>query len=182
MKEVNQFQITLIADDEEFKTVRIYNEYYDNYLISNYGRVYSLHCNRFIYQKIDTHGYISYKLYFKGKEKYISGQRLVSFSFVSNPKPDKYNIVNHIDENPSNNKWTNLEWCDDKWNLNWATAQKRRAAKRSKKVLQYDLDNNFIAEYKSLPELYSKTGYWPAKMCKVCRNQELYHGYYWKYA
>ena len=159
MKQIEQPKIPLIANDEEFKIVKIYDEYYDNYLISNYGRVYSLHCNRIIYQRVGTHGYISYKLYKNGKIKYIAGQRLVAFSFVSNPNPDKFNIVNHKDENPKNNKWTNLEWCDDKWNLNWGSAQERRAAKRSKRVLQFDLENNLIAEYKSLPDLFSKTGY-----------------------
>lgn len=182
MKQIEQPKIPLIVNDEEFKIVKIYDEYYDNYLISNYGRVYSLNRNIILSKRIDSHGYIKYKLSKKGKYKYITAHRLVAFSFVENIYPDKYNTVLHKDDNPTNSKWTNLMWGTCKMNLNWNDCQKRRAAKRSKKVLQFDLENNLIAEYKSLPDLFSKTGYHASKMCKVCRNEELYNGYYWKYA
>ncbi len=182
MNQVEQPNVELVAEDEEFKVAKIYDEYYENYLISNYGRVYSKNVNRIIYFSIDQYGYTRFKLHKNGKTKYISGQRLVAFAFVPNGDPEKYNTVNHKDEfDKTNNKWTNLEWCDDKWNINWATAQKRRAAKRSKKVFQYDLNNNLIAEYESLPDLFAKTGYYPSTMCGVCRKEKIYKGYYWKY-
>lgn len=126
-----QPNVKLIAEDEIFKTVRIYDEYYENYLISNYGRVYSLNVKRIIYEGETKGGYTRFKIHKNGKTKYISGQRLVAFAFVINLHPDKYNTVNHLDENPKNNKWTNLEWTTDKGNLNYGSAQKRRAAQSS---------------------------------------------------
>lgn len=177
-----QPNVELIAKDERFKTVRIYDEYYENYLISNYGRVYSLNVNRFIYYSIDSYGYVRYKIHKNGKTRYISGQRLVAFSFVKNPQPDKFNTVNHIDENPLDNKWTNLEWCNDKWNLNFGTCQKRRAAQRAKKVLQFDLNNNLIAEFESLPEIKEKLGYNGSVICQRIKSGESYKGYYWRHA
>lgn len=176
-----QPKVDLIAKDEIFKKVRIYNEYYDNYLISNYGRLYSLNNNSILSQRIDTNGYIRYRVYKNGKVKYTSGQRLVAFAFVNNPQPDKFNTVNHIDENPLNNKWTNLEWCDDKWNLNWATAQKRRAKQRAKKVYQYDLGNHLIAEFEGLPEIKSKLGYHGSVICNHIKSGIPYDGYYWSH-
>lgn len=177
-----QPNVELIEQDEIFKTVRISNEYYKNYLISNYGRVYSLNVERFIYHSIDNHGYVRYKLRKNGKTKYISGQRLVAFSFVKNYQPNIYNTVNHLDENPLNNKWTNLEWTNDKGNLNWASAQERRAAQRRKKVLQYDLNNKLIAEFSGLPEVNKKLGYSKPVIWSHIKSGIPYDGYYWSHA
>ncbi len=180
--ETEQPNVELIAEDEIFKTVRIYDEYYENYLISNYGRLYSLNCNMILSQRVDGHGYIRYRLSVKGKLKYIEAQRLVAFNFVVNPQPDKFNTINHKNEHPLDNKWTNLEWCDDKWNLNWATCQNRRAAQRAKKVLQLDLNNDLIAEFESLPEKKEKLGYNGSVICNKIKSGEPYQGYYWRHA
>ena len=66
---------------------------------------------------------------FPGKEKILAGtknnskgymtcrltqyvHRLVAKAFVKNPRPDIFNMVDHIDGNPSNNHYTNLRWVD----------------------------------------------------------------------
>jgi hypothetical protein len=173
--------IQKIAKDEEFKKVVINGESFDNYLISNYGRVYSLHSKRILHRKINNYGYVRFKLYKDGKIKYISGHRLVAFAFVVNPKPGIYNTVNHLDENKQNNKWTNLEWTNDKGNLNWKDCQKRRSKQREKKIFQYDLNKNLIAEYNSFPELRKQNGYTPSVICNHIKNGIPYDGYIWKH-
>lgn len=42
--------------------------------------------------------------------------------------------VNHKDENPLNNVYSNLEWCDIKYNTNYGTCIERRSKKRCKMV------------------------------------------------
>ena len=42
--------------------------------------------------------------------------RLVASAFVSNPDPDNYVFVNHIDGNPLNNHYLNLEWVSPSLN------------------------------------------------------------------
>lgn len=73
---------------------------------------------------------------------------LVAMAFLENP----YNlpIVNHKDENPSNNFYKNLEWCSYKYNINYGSHNEKSVKSISRKVLQYDLEGNFIREYYSV--------------------------------
>ena len=40
--------------------------------------------------------------------------RIVAFNFI--PNPNNYKLINHKDEDPSNNNASNLEWCDATYN------------------------------------------------------------------
>jgi hypothetical protein len=42
--------------------------------------------------------------------------RLVAEAFVENPRPDIFDMVDHIDHNRSNNHYTNLRWLDSELN------------------------------------------------------------------
>lgn len=53
--------------------------------------------------------------------------RLVAVAFI--PNPNNYTVVNHIDENPSNNIITNLEWCTTQHNI------RHSLYKRTKNIL-----------------------------------------------
>jgi len=57
------------------------------------------------------------------------------------------------------------------WDLGTSTA-----------VLQFDKQGNFIAEYKSMGEAYSKTGISTGNICEVCKgNRTSAGGYIWLY-
>lgn len=102
-------------------------EYEGIYQISNFGNIRSL--DRIIVDKNKTyllHGKIlkqgirnTYKvinLHKNAKRKSYQVHRLVANAFI--PNPNNYDIVNHIDENPINNNVNNLEWCNQKHNVN----------------------------------------------------------------
>lgn len=95
------------------------------YQVSSLGNVRSWidsHQNKrespFVMKKIKvTKGYHCVAI--GGKLNYV--HRLVAQAFL--PNPNHYLVVNHIDEDKTNNNASNLEWCDAKYNCNWGNAQ-----------------------------------------------------------
>lgn len=106
------------------------------YQISNYGNVKSLERviedNKGSYIKkekiltptINNRGYYHIGLRNNSKTKYYYVHRLVAEAFI--PNPNNYPIINHKDEDKTNNKVDNLEWCTPKYNANYGTAIQRR--------------------------------------------------------
>lgn len=74
--------------------------------------------------------------------------RLVGLAFI--PNPEDKPMINHLDENPSNNNVWNLEWATAKENNDWGT-RKERAIKSS--------INNPKRDYLELGKKFSKSIY-----------------------
>ena len=70
-------------------------------------------------------GYFMVCLYKNKTHKYYLIHRLVALTFISNP--DNLPCVNHKDEDKSNNRVDNLEWCTVKYNSNYKGVLKRRS-------------------------------------------------------
>ncbi len=76
-----------------------------------------------IAQQRNVHGYAIIKLMKGGKDITYRVHRLVAMAFV--PNPEKLPCINHKDENKLNNNPNNLEWCDNRYNNNYGTRNKR---------------------------------------------------------
>lgn len=82
-----------------------------NYLISPCNKgVFSLNTGKYLTPIIGEDGYVFYQLSINGKKFYTGYHRLVALTFLAIPdNPDDMD-VDHLDSNPQNNHWTNLEW------------------------------------------------------------------------
>lgn len=71
--------------------------------------------------------YKSVSLYKDGtyKTKYV--HRLVAEAFI--PNQNNLPIINHKDEDGTNNRVENLEWCTHRYNVNYGTARERQRKK-----------------------------------------------------
>lgn len=114
--------------------------------------------------------------------------RLVAEYFI--PNPNNYDIVNHKDENKMNNRADNLEWCTQKYNLNYGTRNERIAAKLKDHhmyyipVLCYDLNNNFIKKYESAVAAGNELGISASGItacCRLYKGRASAAGFKWKY-
>jgi hypothetical protein len=104
-------------------TVYDYSELYE---VSNKeGRIRSVKTGKILKPGKDKYGYSHVALCKDGKTSRFQVHRLVATMFI--PNPNNKPVVNHKDENPSNNSADNLEWVTQKENLNYGTAQQRRS-------------------------------------------------------
>ena len=111
-------------------------DYTGLYQISNMGRVRSIERydanghllkERVLKSYMDKQGYLYNVLCKNGKTKNFKTHRLVAHMFVDNPKPKEFIIVNHKSEVKNDNVWTNLEWCDFKYNSNYGTCRQKKS-------------------------------------------------------
>ena len=116
----------MIKEIEVWKTIKDYPDY----MVSNTGKVKSL--DRYLKQPksgfrkkegrilspmINKKGYPYVHLSKDGKSVSKRIHRLVAEAFI--PNPDNLPIVNHKDEDKTNNHVSNLEWCTNKYNSNY---------------------------------------------------------------
>ena len=122
--------------NEEWRDIEGYEGLYQ---VSNLGRVRSLNCRGhkgcigILTPRLDGKGYEMVALYKEGKARNTKVHRLVAQAFI--PNPNNLPQVNHKDENKTNNNVKNLEWCTNKYNLNYGTRNKRAAKTMGKKVV-----------------------------------------------
>ena len=87
----------------------------NDYFISNFGNVKNTKTNRIMKLQNHIRGYKLVSLKKNGKWKLLTVHRLVAKAFLENPNNEK--VIDHIDNNPSNNNVKNLRWCSQKENL-----------------------------------------------------------------
>lgn len=106
----------------------------------------------------DSRGYRRVVLCRNGKEHTFYAHRLVAIHFIDNPNSFPY--INHKNEDKSDNRVENLEWCNAVYNINYGTALKRakttsvarNRATASKRVAQYTMDGTLVNIFDSIRE------------------------------
>lgn len=129
---------------EIWRTVVYDGEIYENYEVSDLGRVRSLNYNRtgeikVLKQSENTGGYLFLNLYKNQKMKMCLSHRIVAYTFydlIPNDNPTEKTDINHINENKHDNRVENLEWTTHKENINHGTCIERRAKKQTETMSQ----------------------------------------------
>lgn len=125
-------------------------------------------------------GYCIVTINMQGKYNTEYVHRLIAEAFIENP--NNYKQINHKDENKQNNCVENLEWCNSKYNINYGTRTERAAKKRSKPVLQCDIEGNKIKMWESLSEIGRMLGYSPSNIMYACNGKfKTMYGYTWRF-
>lgn len=173
---------------ETWKAVQGYEGLYE---VSDLGRVRSLNYLHSGEVKImkpskQRKGYLQVNLYKNGIAKKHKVHRLVALAFVEGYDLFK-NQVNHINEDKTDNRAVNLEWCDVTYNCNHGTRNKRVAEaltnhpNTSIPVVQLTLDYRFVAKWLSAMEA-GRCGFGNGYINSCCKHKhKSAYKYRWLY-
>lgn len=160
----------MITQTEEWRPIKGY----ENYMVSSLGRIKSLNFGKEKILKIryaskHRQNYPTVRLCKNGKVTELKIHRLVGKTFL--PNPNNLPMINHKDEDRTNNCVENLEWCDNKYNCNWGTRNKRIQEKRGFKVIC--LNDNTI--YPSINKLSRTLNLRPFYVWEQLQNNQIFN-------
>lgn len=161
------------------------------YEASNTGKVASLNYNgtgarRELKPLKKHHGYLVVRLYRNGKWRTKRLHRVIAETFI--PNEDNLPEINHIDEDPTNNVVTNLEWCSHKYNCNYGGRidRQRKAMINGKlsRAVVATLPDGSVERYPSQAEAARQLKCSQGRISDACKGviETYHHGRRWAYA
>ena len=175
------------------------------YQVSNLGRILNLNYRhtgkaKLIEPPDDGHGYLKIRLCKNREKKSCLVHRLVAQTFLPNPdnlpqvnhkiegdEGKKINMVIFNEDGSINKEKTTIEWVTAKENSNYGTRNERISKtqtndrNKSKKVLQFTLDGEFIREWPSIMEC-KRNGFDSGAVWRCCNGkQKSAYGFKWCY-
>lgn len=153
---------------------------YEGYEVSSEGRVKNSKTGRILRPDLRS-GYRYVVL--RGKKEYI--HILVAKAFI--PNPSGLPQVNHKNEDREDDRVSNLEWCDAKYNANYGTRNERIKKNnyklgRPKEVYQYSIAGELIRTWTSTRTIETYMGICHTSISKCCRGiTKTCGGFIWKF-
>ena len=168
--------------EEIWKPIKGYESLYEVSNLGNVKRLYRCRKERILKQCI-RNKYYCVCLCKNNIHQIFSIHRLVAEAFI--PNPDNLPCVNHKDEDKTNNRVENLEWCTHIYNNNFGTRNERISDSLSKPINQYTKDGVFIRQWKSAREASKTLGIYRRNIQMVCYGKVYRRtagGFIWRYA
>ena len=150
---------------------------FPNYRVDRFGNVYNAK-KRIIKPYPTNKGYLRVSLNNQHeKHKKVLLHRVVATAFV--PNKDNLPQVNHIDENKTNNRADNLEWCTAKQNLEHSHVIEKAQMANLQKVVCVTTGKT----YNSIKEITNELGLSHSNIVACCKGRrKASGGVEWKYA
>lgn len=183
----------MVDTEKEQEIWKTYPEY-DFVEVSNLGRIRTkdrtitdkngrkrLVKGKVLKQQLNKNDYMRVHFSVNGKEINLSVHRSVATCFI--PNPLSYPEVNHKDNDPTNNRWDNLEWCTPQYN----TAYREKygiSAKEATKALRrpmiaIDLSSFKVLWFESQHEAERQLVVYHSNIIKVVKGKLNKTGGYW---
>lgn len=151
---------------------------FDNYAISNYGRIKNIKNGNILTPIQNPHGYMTYVFCQNGERKGFRIHRLVALYFIDNPMGLPY--VNHIDGDKTNNNVKNLEWCTAKENDTHARLTGLKS--QNKPIRACNILSSEVSTFYSIGEASSFLGINKGNIHRVLSGKtKKTHGYTFEY-
>ena len=138
------------------------------YEVSSYGRIRNRRTGKIKAQRKSHNGYMITDIKNKGQKHTRYVHRLVATTFI--PNPCNYPVINHINEDKTDNRVENLEWCTIAYNNQYGThiekIQKTKEVLHRKKVKQIDVvSNKVIKVFPSIKKASKSVGVTAQAIC-----------------
>ena len=136
--------------------------------------------SRILKTKTNKSGYISLVLTENGIQKREFIHVLLAKTFI--PNPNNYPIINHKDENPSNNSLDNLEWCNYSYNAKHSIIKiKNSHEKEQRCVIRINNKDNTIKKYNGIREAAQDNNTNHSNIRYAILHNGICAGYKWNY-
>lgn len=144
-------------------------DYEGLYQVSNFGRIKRVTTGRILKGGKNKDGYLLVRLYKNSIGSTKGIHRLVAKVFIPNPenKPE----INHIDEDKTNNKVSNLEWMTAKENTNHGTRNGRMSRSKSIPIIATNIKTGESHEFYGTNECARQLGLSPGSICKCLKGR-----------
>lgn len=127
-------------------------------------------------------GYFNVHLYINNKMNTRYVHRLVALEFVDNPNPKEFIYINHKDEDKSNNKANNLEWCNGTYNNLYGSRLERFKISRGIKVIKYNRFFEEVSRYNSMADAARENKLHVSNISLACKDiNRTCGGFHWAY-
>ena len=156
---------------EEGELWRPCPEFENKYLISSHGRILGIGTDNACkkgkllkqHKKKGKNGYMQIRLYDNNRAKTIEVHLLVAKAFI--PNQQNLPVINHIDEDKTNNHMENLEWCTNQYNIRYSGA---------KKVDVYTKEGTYIETLEAIVDASIKYGIPTSNISRCCLSKDGY--------